>query len=347
VAAGETVQVVADVDADNAVVEITEANNKVFGDADYLVDLVAVGLRHPCATLDTPFDATFEYLVHFNQPGEDFTIRLYASDDNDVTINAGDVPLQFKTVTLDADKTIGLHSTVFTNVFVSVAHFPTGFFYVKARIDDALALNETGETNNVFTRPNAALDPSEDGDGDGVPDCFDECPVDPDKSSPGACGCGVPDTDTDADGTPNCFDLCPADPGKIAPGTCGCGAPDTDSDGDGTPDCVDNCPSDPNKLDPGVCGCGVVDDLTDADFDGTTDCIDPDPSDPDVPNPNPNPDPQPVPDTNPFDLFLPIWPPAPYPVCGIGLCGSGSLVPAGLAIAGFVGLWRQVRRRRR
>lgn len=346
VAAGETVHIVADVDADNTVIEITEINNQVIGAADYLVDLVALGLRHPCATLDAPFDATFEYLVQFNQPGENFDIRLYASDDNDVTINPDDLPVQTQTITLDADKTVGGHTVVFNGLLVSSADFPTGFFYVKARIDDALALNETSETNNVFTRPNAALDPSEDSDGDGVPDCFDECPADPNKTSPGACGCGVPDTDTDGDGTPNCFDLCPADPGKIAPGTCGCGVPDTDTDGDGTPDCVDNCPTDPAKLDPGVCGCGAVDDLTDADLDGTPDCIDPDPNDPDVPNPNPNPNPQPVPNQNPIDIFLPLLPPFPMPVCGIGLCGSGSLLPVGLAIVGFIGLRRQVRRRR-
>jgi hypothetical protein len=40
----------------------------------------------------------------------------------------------------------------------------------------------------------------------------DACPHDPDKTAPGICGCGVPDTDTDGDGTPNCNDGCPEDP---------------------------------------------------------------------------------------------------------------------------------------
>ncbi|RIK66872.1 MAG: hypothetical protein DCC66_12580, partial [Planctomycetota bacterium] len=64
----------------------------------------------------------------------------------------------------------------------------------------------------------------------------------PDKTNPGACGCGIPDTDANNDGVPDCFsiDLCPNDPDKIAPGTCGCGTPDTDTDGDGTPDCLDD-----------------------------------------------------------------------------------------------------------
>ena len=37
-------------------------------------------------------------------------------------------------------------------------------------------------------------------DDDGVVDCTDDCPDDPDKGAPGTCGCGVPDTDTDGDG---------------------------------------------------------------------------------------------------------------------------------------------------
>ena len=43
-------------------------------------------------------------------------------------------------------------------------------------------------------------------DGD---DCTDDCPNDPDKTAPGACDCGHPDTDTDADGVSDCTDNCP------------------------------------------------------------------------------------------------------------------------------------------
>jgi hypothetical protein len=80
-----------------------------------------------------------------------------------------------------------------------------------------------------------------DNDGDGIPDCNDLCPMDPLKSDPGDCGCGIADTDTDGDGTADCIDLCPADILKIDPGICGCGEPDDDSDGDGIEDCIDNC----------------------------------------------------------------------------------------------------------
>jgi hypothetical protein len=53
-------------------------------------------------------------------------------------------------------------------------------------------------------------------------------------------------------------DQCPNDPQKTSPGLCGCGVADTDSDGDGTPDCQDQCPSDATKTSPGACGCGTA-----------------------------------------------------------------------------------------
>ncbi len=117
-----------------------------------------------------------------------------------------------------------------------------------------------------------------DSDGDGVLDCNENCPNDKFKTEPSICGCGVADTDTDLDGTPDCNDACPTDANKTSGGTCGCGVADTDSDGDGTADCNDACPSDPNKIAAGICGCGVAD--TDSDGDGTADCKDACPSDP-------------------------------------------------------------------
>jgi len=120
--------------------------------------------------------------------------------------------------------------------------------------------------------------PDTDTDGDSTADCNDGCPADPNKTEPGVCGCGVPDTDSDGDGEADCNDGCPTDPDKIDPGICGCGVADTDSDGDGTPDCNDGCPEDANKTDPGICGCGIAD--TDSDGDGTADCNDGCPTDP-------------------------------------------------------------------
>jgi hypothetical protein len=125
----------------------------------------------------------------------------------------------------------------------------------------------------------------------------DECPNDPDKSTPGACGCGVADSDTDSDGVEDCIDPCPAgpnddsdgdgtadcidgcpnDPAKIDPGTCGCGVSDADADGDGAADCNDGCPLDSDKIAPGTCGCGEPD--IDSDGDGSLDCLDGCPND--------------------------------------------------------------------
>ena len=48
----------------------------------------------------------------------------------------------------------------------------------------------------------------QDSDGDGVIDCFDECPNDLNKITPGICGCEISDLDEDNDGYPFCIDLC-------------------------------------------------------------------------------------------------------------------------------------------
>ncbi|MFQ5413004.1 MAG: hypothetical protein ACE5E6_00960, partial [Phycisphaerae bacterium] len=50
-----------------------------------------------------------------------------------------------------------------------------------------------------------------DPDNDGAVGCDDGCPLDPKKTDPGVCGCGVPDdgADADMDGVPDCIDLCP------------------------------------------------------------------------------------------------------------------------------------------
>lgn len=86
--------------------------------------------------------------------------------------------------------------------------------------------------------------------------------------------------DADQDGTPDCSDGCPSDPLKTTPGACGCGAPDTDSDFDGAADCIDPCPTDnPNDTDAdGVCDsadvCPGFDDTADADDDAVPDACD-------------------------------------------------------------------------
>lgn len=50
----------------------------------------------------------------------------------------------------------------------------------------------------------------------------DDCPDDPEKTTPGVCGCGQNEVDTDGDGLEDCIDLCPLDENKSQPGDCGC-----------------------------------------------------------------------------------------------------------------------------
>jgi subtilisin family serine protease len=67
----------------------------------------------------------------------------------------------------------------------------------------------------------------------------DQCPNDPNKTTPGVCGCGVADRDQDGDGKYDCQDQCPTDRAKVTPGVCGCGIADSDANGNGRIDCLD------------------------------------------------------------------------------------------------------------
>jgi subtilisin-like proprotein convertase family protein len=195
--------------------------------------------------------------------------------------------------------------------------------------------------NDIWNASCACTGTFQDTDGDGTCNANDGCPNDPNKTVPGACGCGVADVpatyyaDSDGDGfgagaaipgftcnvppgtVTNDTDGCPTDPNKQSPGACGCGVADVpaiyyaDADGDGFGDANDSqagftcatpngyvsnssdlCPADPNKQSPGVCGCGIAD--TDTDGDAAPDCVDPCPflpglQDGDVCDANPGP----------------------------------------------------------
>lgn len=68
-------------------------------------------------------------------------------------------------------------------------------------------------TNNegTFATYSQVITVCNDTDNDGVCDSGDECPNDPNKTTPGDCGCGNVETDTDNDGIADCIDDCIAE----------------------------------------------------------------------------------------------------------------------------------------
>lgn len=171
---------------------------------------------------------------------------------------------------------------------------------------DCQAAGGTHLGNTTLSDPDTC-DSLPDGDSDGSPDDCDECDLDPDKTDPGLCGCGTPDTNSDGDTVPDCFDNCDLTDNQNQLDTDGGGLGDAcdncinnadenqanadgdnhgdlcdicpggndadDADNDGTPDFCDGCVDDPNKTEPGTCGCGIAE-TGDSDGDGYLDCID-------------------------------------------------------------------------
>ena len=106
----------------------------------------------------------------------------------------------------------------------------------------------------------------------------DNCPDDPDKTEPGICGCGEPDSDADGDGSLDCVDACPDDPNKVLAGACGCGASDIDANNNGTPDCNDPppTPSNPPSTPPDSDNDTIIDPADNCPFTPNTDQADSD-----------------------------------------------------------------------
>ncbi|NIK92071.1 T9SS type A sorting domain-containing protein [Mangrovimonas sp. CR14] len=200
----------------------------------------------------------------------------------------------------------GVGSIVEDKVYVSSfeLNFSTGTYGNGALFEFDLNIDNPNATIvNQFTGENGSAPFSSisevllDTDGDGIPDCKDDCDstlvgISCDDGNPCTiddvyttdCGCEGTLPDSDNDTVPDCEDVCPdfddladVDADGIPDGCDPCNDL-VDTDGDGTPDCNDLCPNDPDKIAPGDCGCGVPD--TDADGDGTPDCNDLCPNDP-------------------------------------------------------------------
>ncbi|MEE8169351.1 MAG: thrombospondin type 3 repeat-containing protein [Phycisphaerae bacterium] len=273
----------------------------------------------------------------FNAPAGDFDFEAILYDNGNILMNypAGN-PQNGSSSTIGIENVDGTDGL--THVCDTAASVPDNFSvliclstdgdFIWAKLDtcpnvaNAYQADADGDGVGDVCDP-CPLDNPDDTDGDGACDSFDGCPNDPNKTAPGVCGCGVPDTDSDGDGALDCNDGCPGDPNKTAPGTCGCGTADTDTDGDGAPDCGDACPNDPAKITADVCGCGVAD--TDSDGDGVPDCIDNCPNDP-------NPD-QADADTNGVgDACVEAPAGGCAPLCGVGGFGMMPLMFAGVAL---------------
>jgi len=107
--------------------------------------------------------------------------------------------------------------------------------------------DDDGVLDNRDNCPKVYNDDQANSDNDSFGDVCDNCPY-LDNEDQADCeddGIGnACDDDDDNDGTPDEQDQCDCDPNKTSPGLCGCGRVDdpTDSDGDGVADCADNCP---------------------------------------------------------------------------------------------------------
>jgi outer membrane protein OmpA-like peptidoglycan-associated protein len=105
--------------------------------------------------------------------------------------------------------------------------------------------------------------PPPDEDGDGVKNCYDECPNTPKGCKVDGKGCPL---DSDGDGVCDGLDQCPDTPKGWAVDANGC---PIDSDGDGVPDAIDSCPNTPKGCQVDAKGCPI-----DSDGDGVCDGID-------------------------------------------------------------------------
>ena len=76
-----------------------------------------------------------------------------------------------------------------------------------------------------------------------------------------SCGGVVPDPDTDGDGTPDCLDQCPLDEEKVVPDECGCTQIALDINDDGISECLDPCTVNPELPFGGLCECPLFDQL--------------------------------------------------------------------------------------
>jgi Ca2+-binding RTX toxin-like protein len=114
-----------------------------------------------------------------------------------------------------------------------------------------------------------------DGDGDGVEDPDDNCPVDSNGAQTDTDGDGAGDAcdlDDDGDGVNDGLDLCPGTPAGAAVNADGCSPAQLDTDGDGVNDGLDLCPGTPAGAVVNADGCSPA--QLDTDGDTVNDALD-------------------------------------------------------------------------
>jgi len=116
-----------------------------------------------------------------------------------------------------SDGTNTLTYGIFSAATVSAANISIPGFVqsVTVRLEDGLDGDSGSGVMSIDFSPVSYCTEREtciDSDNDGVCDTNDGCPDDPNKTAPGACGCGVADTDLDRDGIPACTDVNDNDP---------------------------------------------------------------------------------------------------------------------------------------
>ncbi len=121
-----------------------------------------------------------------------------------------------------------------------------------------------------------------DGDGDGVPDDEDSCPLLPEDFDGFEDDDGCPDPDNDGDGVLDIDDKCPNDPEDVDGFEDEDGCPDLDNDEDRIPDAQDKCPNEPEDFDGFEDDDGCPD--PDNDGDGLADVDDKCPNEPETVN---------------------------------------------------------------
>jgi hypothetical protein len=168
--AGDSATIVAELDPTDLVGEPAgDSNNIVSRVGTYRVDLQMVFLGFPGTDLNVDFDITTQYRVAFNQPVENFSLGVYASPNDNLSIGADDVLLRRVSITSDTAKLLQIHEMVIGGLRVLSADFPNGEFFLKVRIDDGGAVAEEDENNNVLTQTNAGENLENiDADGDGL-----------------------------------------------------------------------------------------------------------------------------------------------------------------------------------